>query len=209
MKIHLSILTVFVFNMGVFSQNTFTLDKNHSKLSFTAMHFGISHVEGRFKNFEASLKANKEDFTDAVIEMTAEAKSIDTDVEMRDKDLRSPNWLDVEKYPKIIFKSTSFKKVNDNNYKLAGNITIHGITKPIVFDVVYNGKALNPSTQKYSVGFTVTGKLIREDFNVGTELFAGVVGKEIELKSNVEFKMNEVMNTNDLKNDDKNLSHQK
>lgn len=209
MKIYLSILTVCVFNMGVFSQNTYTLDKNHSKLSFTAMHFGISHVEGRFKNFEASLKANKEDFTDAAIEMTAEAKSIDTDVEMRDKDLRSPNWLDVEKYPKIVFKSTSFKKVNDNNYKLEGNITIHGITKPIVFDVVYNGKALNPMTQKYSVGFTVTGKLIREDFNVGTELFAGVVGKEIELKSNVEFKMNEAMSTNDLKNDNKNLIHQK
>jgi polyisoprenoid-binding protein YceI len=197
MKTYLSILTVFVFNMAIFSQNTFTLDKNHSKLSFTAMHFGISHVEGRFKNFEASLKANKEDFTDAVIEMTAEAKTIDTDVEMRDKDLRSANWLDVETYPKIVFKSTSFKKVNDTNYKLEGNITIHGVTKPIVFDVVYNGKALNPISKKNSVGFTVTGTLNREDFKVGKDAFASVVSKEIELRSNVEFIMNGAVTTKD------------
>jgi polyisoprenoid-binding protein YceI len=121
--------------------------------------------------------------------MTADASSIDTDVEMRDKDLRSSNWLDVEKYPKIIFKSSSFKKIGDKMYKLEGNITIHGVTKPITFDVVYNGKAQNPMTKKNSVGFTVTGKLNRKDFSVGMGPSASVVGEEVNLKSNVEFIM--------------------
>jgi polyisoprenoid-binding protein YceI len=173
-----------------YSQNSYVLDKNHSKLSFIVMHFGISHVEGNFKSFDVTLEANSEDFTDAVIEMTADVKSINTEVEMRDKDLMNDNWFSVEKFPALSFKSTSFIKEADNNYKLAGNITIHGITKPIVFDVVLNGKALNPMTLKYSVGFTVTGKLNRNDFEIGTEPFAAVVGNEVDLKSNVEFVVN-------------------
>ena len=169
----------------------YTMDKNHSRLSFTATHFGISHVEGNFKVFDATLNAGKEDFSDAVIQMTANVRSIDTDVEMRDNDLRGDSWFDVEKYPLLTFKSTAFKKVTDHNYKLEGTITIHGITKPIVFDVVYNGKVLNPMSKKYAVGFTVTGKLDRKDFNLGTSAFDEVVGNEIELRSDVEFIMSE------------------
>jgi polyisoprenoid-binding protein YceI len=183
-------ITALLFTSVAFSQNVFVLDKNHSKLSFTVMHFGISHVDGNFKIFDVSLKADKEDFSDAIIEMTATVKSIDTDVEMRDNDLKKPDWFDAEKYPKLIFKSTAFKKISGKNYKLEGNITIRGITKPITFDVVYNGKALNPMTQKYSAGFTITGKLNREDFFVGTKPSAGVVGNEVELKSDVEFIIN-------------------
>ncbi len=171
----------------IVAQTIYKMDKNHSKLAFSATHFGISHVEGNFKIFEATLKSAKEDFSDAEVEMTAEVKSINTDVDMRDNDLRSANWFDVEKYPTMIFKSTSFKKVNGNNYSLTGNITIHGITKPITFNVVYNGKVLNPFSKKYAVGFTVTGKLNRKDFTVGTEAFAAVVGDEVEIRSNVEF----------------------
>ena len=171
----------------IFSQNNYTLDKNHSRLGFTATHFSISHVEGNFKTFDATLKSSKDDFTDAVISMAADTKSIDTDVDMRDKDLKSSSWLDVEKFPNIEFKSTAFKKISDKHYKLEGNITMHGVTKPMVFDVIYNGKALNPMSKKHMVGFTVTGKLNRKDFGVGTEAFESVVGKEIELLSNVEF----------------------
>jgi len=171
---------------SVFTQN-YTLDKNHSRLAFTATHFAISHIEGDFRNFDATLKTSKEDFTDAVIYMTADAKSINTNVEMRDKDLRSQNWFDTEKFPKIEFKSTTFKKIDNKNYKLEGDITIRGVTKSIVFDVTYNGKALNPMSKKSSVGFAINGKLNRKDFRVGTEAFDGVVGKEIELHSNVEF----------------------
>jgi|ERR1017187_297755 polyisoprenoid-binding protein YceI len=179
-------IAVFAITFIADAQNIYTLDKNHSKVGFSATHFEISHVEGRFKNITATLTAKKEDFTDAIIEMTADVKSIDTDIEMRDSDLKSENWFDANKYPTLTFKSTSFKKVSGKIYRLDGNITIHGITKAISLDVVYNGKALNPMTKKSSVGFTITGKLNRKDFLVGTG-GNSVVSDEIELMSNAEF----------------------
>lgn len=171
----------------VLTQPTYVMDKNHSRLGFSATHFGISHVEGNFKKFDVKLKSSKEDFSDAVIEMIAEAKSIDTDVEMRDNDLRSSNFFDVAKYPTIEFKSTSFKNVMGNKYLLLGNIKIHGITKPITFNVTYNGKIIHPMSQKNIIGFTVTGKLNRKDFNVGSGPTSLAIGDEIELISNLEF----------------------
>jgi len=187
-KIYL-ISSLLVSMLTCFSQ-TYTFDKNHGSLTFSATHFKISHVEGIFKNFNATLQSSKDDFSDAVIEMIADAKSINTNVDMRDNDLKSSNWFDVEKYPSIIFKSTSFKKTSGDNYKLEGNITMHGVTKPIVFDVVYNGKATNPMSKKSMVGFTVTGKLNRKDFGVGTEKFESVVGQDIDVKANAEFIIN-------------------
>ncbi len=169
------------------AQTNYTLDKNHTRVGFSATHFGISHVEGRFKNVTITLKAKKDDFTDAIIEMTADVKSIDTDIEMRDNDLKSDKWFDADKYPAIVFKSTSFKKINEKNYKLEGSITMHGVTKPISLDVVFNGKGINPMSKKSSIGFTITGKLNRQDFLVGTGGGNSVVSDEIELRSNVEF----------------------
>jgi polyisoprenoid-binding protein YceI len=169
------------------AQPSYILDKNHTRVGFSATHFEISHVEGRFKNVMGTFTAKKEDFSDAVIELTIDAKSLDTDVEMRDTDLKSENWFAVEKFPAIIFKSTSFKKVNTNKYVLNGNITIHGLTNAISLNVIYNGKAFNPMTKKSSVGFTITGKLSRKDFSVGMGTPITIVSNEIELTSNAEF----------------------
>jgi polyisoprenoid-binding protein YceI len=122
--------------------------------------------------------------------MTDEVKSINTEVEMRDNDLRSPQWFDAVKYAELSFKSTSFVKTVGKNYTLKGNKTIHGVTKPIEFDVVFNGKVLNPMSKKHSCGFTLTGKLNCTDFGVGGAAVATGVGDKIELKSNVEFVIN-------------------
>jgi len=172
--------------MAGFAQNTYTLDKNHARLTFTALHIGISHIDGIFKIFDATLVSSKDDFSDAKIEMTAQTNSLTTEVAPRDEDLRD-NFLETEKYPTLNFKSTSLTRTIGNNYKLKGFITIHGVTKPIVFDVVFNGKGQNPHTKKYSYGFTITGKLDRTDFNVGAEPILNGVGYEIDLKANVEF----------------------
>src|SRR5450432_2939522 len=85
------------------SQN-YTFDPNHTRVGFSIAHFGISHVEGRFKNVAVTFISKKEDFTDAQIEMKIEVKSIDTDIEKRDEDLRSDKWFYVEKYPTLTFK---------------------------------------------------------------------------------------------------------
>jgi polyisoprenoid-binding protein YceI len=175
-----------------FSQTTYELDKNHARLGFSVSHFGISHVEGHFKNFDVTMKSAKSDFTDAQIDMTADINSLDTDNDMRDKDLKGADWFDAEKYPKLTFKSKSFKKTGNNKYALAGDVTIHGITKPITLDVTYNGKSPNPMTKKMSAGFTVVGKLNRKDFLVGPTT-ASPVGDDIEIRSNVEFISSELI----------------
>jgi polyisoprenoid-binding protein YceI len=181
------LLTLSVLSLSLITKSqTYTLDKNHTRVGFSVNHFGISSVEGRFKDVSATMTSKKEDFSDAVIEMTANVNSIDTDNETRDKDLKSENWFDANKYPTLTFKSTSFKKTGDKAYLLNGNITIHGVTKPITLNVTYNGKAMNPMTKKNSVGFTVTGKLNRKDFQVGTGAASTVVGDEVELRSNAE-----------------------
>ena len=178
-----------VFAMSAVAQPTYTLDKNHARLSFSVLHFGISHIEGIFKTFDATFVSTKGDFSDAIIVMTAVVNSINTEVEMRDTDLRD-NWFETKKFPSLTFKSTSFKKVSGNIYKLKGNITMHGITKPVDFDVVFNGKALNPMSKKSSLGFTLSGKLNRIDFGIGVKSLSSDVSYKIELKSNVEFIIN-------------------
>lgn len=190
MRILKQLVLVFTVPLVTIGQTTYAFDKNHSRLAFTATHFAISEVDGHFKTFSASLRSAKDDFSDAVIHMTADAKSIDTNVGKRDKDLRGADWLNVAKFPEIEFKSTAFKNQGGKNYKLEGTITIRGVTKPIVFDVVYNGTALNPMSKKSSVGFTVKGKLNRKDFGIGTDALESAVGKEVELKANVEFIVN-------------------
>jgi polyisoprenoid-binding protein YceI len=169
---------------AVYAQGNYTFDKNHSRLTFSIMHLGVSHVEGTFKVFEVAFQSKKADFTDGQVELAADVNSLNTDVEMRDKDLKSEDWFNAEKYPKILFKSTAFKKIDNTNYKLEGNITMHGVTKPIVLDVVYNGKVQNPQSKKSVLGFTVSGKLNRKDFDIGS---GNAVGNEVDIRSNIEF----------------------
>ncbi len=189
MKTKLVLITSLFLSSIVFAQTKWTTDKHHSQLHFSVMHYGITHIAGVFHQFEVSIKSEKEDFSDAQIEMTAEVKSIDTDVEMRDNDLKSPNWFDAEKFPALVFKSTSFTKGEKNKYKLKGNITIHGVSKPIEFDVTLNGWAVT-MTKKQTAGFTVTGKLNRSDFGLGKDPIPTGVSNEVEVWANVEIGKN-------------------
>ncbi|EHQ24972.1 YceI family protein [Mucilaginibacter paludis] len=179
-------ITALLCSLSVVAQHKYLLDKYHARVGFSATHFGISHVEGNFKTIDATLTAKKADFTDAVITFTADVNSINTDVDYRDKDLKSAGYFNAEKYPTLSFKSTSFKKTGPKSYKLAGNITIHGVTKAIVFNVIYNGTAVT-AMKKPTAGFTITGKLNRLDFGVGTAAVSSGVSNEIELRANIEF----------------------
>ena len=189
MKTKLVLITSLFLSSIVFAQTIWTTDKNHSQLHFSAMHFGITHIAGIFHKFEVSMNCEKEDFSDAQIEMIADVKSIDTQVEMRDNDLRSPNWFDAEKFPELVFKSTSFTKVKNNKYRLKGTITIHGVSKPIEFDVIFNGRAVT-MTKKQTAGFTVRGKLNRSDFSLGKDPISTGVSNEVEVWADVEIGKN-------------------
>ena len=184
-KLNTLLLLLFVAS-STFAQ-TWSLDKAHAKLGFSVTHLLISEVEGSFKTFDAKITSSKEDLSDAVFELTAQANSINTDVENRDKHLRSPDFFDVEKFPTLTFKSTSFKKVEDKKYKLIGDLTIHGVTKQVEFDVTMNGPAVHPFNKKTIVGFKVTGTIKRSDFGVGGGTPSAVVSDEVHINTNGEF----------------------
>jgi polyisoprenoid-binding protein YceI len=184
-KISLSfVLTLFAF--AAFSQ-TWVSDPAHSRLGFTISHLTISEVAGNFKQFTVKVVATKPDHSDAQVELTAQIASINTDVEQRDTHLKSPDFFDAQKYPTLNFKSTSIKKVKGNNYKLIGNLTMHGITKPVVLDVVFKGSVTNPMSKQLISGFTVTGTLKRTDFDIGSKFPSAMVGNEVNISASVEF----------------------
>ncbi len=182
----ITLLAACLFVSGVSFAQTWAVDKSHAKVGFTATHMMLSDVDGNFKTFDAKITSAKPDFSDAVIELTADVNSISTDNERRDTHLKGPDFFDAAKYPALTFKSTSFKKVDGKKYKATGDLTMHGVTKPITLDVTMNGPVTNPMNKKEAVGFKVTGLVKRSDFAVGT-IPVAVVSDEIAITANAEF----------------------
>src|SRR5688572_1616519 len=143
-------------------------DDPHSQLGFTVKHLGIAEVSGTFNDFDVTIESSKPDFSDAVVELTAKTTSIDTRVEARDNHLKSADFFDVEKYPTLHFKSTSLKKAGKNKYKLTGDLTLHGVTKTVTMDLLYQGSTVNPMSKQLTAGFQVTGAIKRSDFKIGS-----------------------------------------
>lgn len=171
--------------VSTFAQ-TWNLDKAHAKLGFTITHLMISDVEGTFKTFDATLTSSKEDFSDAVITLTADVNSINTDNDKRDAHLKSGDFFDAAKFPSLTFKSKSFTQVSGKNYKLTGDLTMHGVTKTVTLDVVYNGTITHPMNKKLVAGFKISGTIKRSDFGVGGAM-TGVLSDEVTLVGNAEF----------------------
>lgn len=170
--------------------NTWVADKAHSKLGFSITHLMVSDVEGSFKNFESTITASKDDFTDAVITLTADVNSVNTEDEKRDGHLKSADFFDAEKFPKLTFKSTAVKKVSANKYKVTGQLSLHGVTKSVVLDATLRGLTTNPMSKKTIAGFKVTGTINRADFALGAKYPTAMLSNEIELNANTEFVKN-------------------
>jgi polyisoprenoid-binding protein YceI len=178
--------TLAILSLQGISQTTWVADKAHSKLGFTIVHLLITDVDGSFKKFDAKFTSSKPDFSDASIELTADVSSVNTDNDQRDTHLKSPDFFDAAKFTAITFKSTSFTKVDAKNYKLAGNLTIHGVTKAVVLDAVLNGIGTSPYTKKPIAGFKVTGTFKRSDFSIGSGFGSAVLSDDVTLIANVE-----------------------
>ncbi len=180
-------VAVLLTSVGAYAQ-TWTVDKAHAKVGFTVTHLMLSEVDGNFKTFDAKLTASKPDLSDAVIDLTADVNSINTENERRDGHLKSPDFFDAAKYPTLTFKSTSFRKVEGKKYKLMGDLTMHGVTKPVTLDAVLTGPVTmeNPRGKQEKAGLKISGTLKRSDFGIGSSSTA-VVGDEVELKAAGEF----------------------
>jgi polyisoprenoid-binding protein YceI len=187
MKKLFSLLFVAFLSASLFAQTKWNADPMHSKLTFSVTHMGISDVDGLFSKFAASATATKADFSDAVFELSVDVPSINTQVEMRDNHLRSADFFEVETYPSMTFKSTSIRKVSKDKYKLTGNLTLHGITKPVTMDLWYRGTNVDEKAKKSTSGFQLTGVIKRSDFNIGPKFPAPVLSDEVKIKADGEF----------------------
>ena len=168
---------------------TWAIDTMHSEISFKVKHLLITTVTGKFKNFSGKMVAEDEGFDNAQIEFSADVNSIDTGVDGRDEHLKSPEFFDATAFPEISFKSTSFTK-KGSDYKLVGDLTLHGVTKSITLDAEYLGTTKDPFYGITKAGFEVNGKILRKDFglqwDVLTETGGAVVSNDIKLHINIQ-----------------------
>jgi polyisoprenoid-binding protein YceI len=174
---------------AAFAQSGWTLDKAHSSVNFSVTHMVVSEVDGSFKDFSAEVKSDKPDFSDLSTTFTIQVASVFTDDDKRDGHLKSPDFFDAAKYPTITFKSTSITKVRDNLYSLEGDLTMHGVTKKVKWELKYNGTIKDPFGNTRA-GFKALATINRKDFGVSWNktLDAGgvAVSDEVVIKVNVE-----------------------
>jgi polyisoprenoid-binding protein YceI len=175
-----------VFSTAGFSQ-TWNWDKAHSQLQFGIQHLSISEIDGSFGGVTAKITSSKDDFSDAVVELSAEVASINTGNEQRNTHLKSPDFFDAAKFPTLTFKSTSFKKTGAKTYEVAGDLSLHGVTKPVVLTATLNGTTVNPQSKKTIAGFKVTGTIKRTDFGIATGFPSNMLSDDVALNANAEF----------------------
>ncbi|MDF2451312.1 MAG: YceI family protein [Bacteroidota bacterium] len=188
-----TLAAVAAFSLGLTAQTNWNVDASHSKLGFAVTHMMVSETEGKFKIYEGKVTSEKEgaDFTNAKIDFSIDAASINTDDEKRDGHLRSADFFDVEKYPKITFKSTSMKpgKVK-GTYTLTGDLTMHGVTKPVVLTAIGASKIVKDPYGMERYAFKVNGKLNRKDFgltwNAALEAGGVAVSDEVRIDITIE-----------------------
>lgn len=165
------------------------IDKAHSTIQFKVKHLVVSTMSGHFNTFDASMECGKDDFTDAKVSFEADVNSITTNNETRDNHLKSDDFFNAASFPKLTFVSTDIKKVEGENYKLTGNLTIRDKTHPVTLDVVFGGTTLN-FYGKTLAGFELTGKINRKDFGLKwsatTEAGNIVVSDEVRIVIGVE-----------------------
>ena len=182
------ILSLLILPISVIAQDTWVEDPAHSKLGFTVTHLGIADVPGYFGDYDVTINASEEDFSDAQVELTVHTASIDTRVKKRNNHLKSPDFFNVEKYPTMTFKSTGIKEIADNKYELTGDLTLLGITKPVTVTMLYRGNIQNDMTNgALKSGIQITGTIDRSEFDLGNGFPPPMISNEVRIKADGEF----------------------
>jgi polyisoprenoid-binding protein YceI len=164
------------------------IDPDHSVAVFSIRHFEIANVHGHFNKITGTIHFDPADVAHSSVEVTIDAASICTGIKKRDDHLRSPDFFDIEKYPKILFKNTEIKISDSNQCKVNGELTIREVTKPIILKVEYFGPIKSPFGAT-SLGFSAKTRINREDFGItwNMAMEGGVaVGRDVEITLDVE-----------------------
>jgi polyisoprenoid-binding protein YceI len=169
---------------------TWSIDPNHSTAQFTVRHMGVSNVTGTFNKVSGTGEFDDKDLTKSSVDAVIDVASVDTRVEMRDKDLRSDHFFDVEKYPTMAFKSKRIEKQGDD-YKLIGDFTMHGVTKEVTLNVDQASSILTDPKGNKRRGFSANTTINRKDwgliYNNALQSGEAVVGDKVKIQIDVEF----------------------
>jgi polyisoprenoid-binding protein YceI len=168
------------------AQDAWQFDPPHSSAQFSVRHLGVSTVRGAFTKVSGSVQYDAANLGKSSIQATIESASVDTRVDMRDNDLRSPRFLDVQKFPTITFQSKKIEAAGDGKLKVIGDLTIHGVTKEVVLDVDGPTPAIKDPMGKdrLRMGASAITKINRNDFGVSG--LPGIVGDDITITLDVE-----------------------
>src|SRR6476659_10612652 len=151
------IAVLFVLSVPLFAEShTWEIDPNHTASQFSVRHLGISTVRGLFEKTSGSVTYDPADVSKTTMDITIDATSVNTRVQMRDNDIKSPNFLDVAKYPTITFKSKRTEAAGSGKLKITGDLTIHGVTKEVVLDVEGPTEPINDPMGSIRIGATAT-----------------------------------------------------
>jgi polyisoprenoid-binding protein YceI len=160
--------------------STWVPDKAHSEVDFSILHMGLSHVRGHFGNLGGTIVLNESDITKSTVNVTIDVATVDTGVPPRDGDLKGPNFFDVAQFPTATFVSTSVAK-NGNGLTVSGNLTLHGVTKPVVLQVEGPTGPIQGMDKKPHSGFSAITTISRMEFGIAAKFPTAVVGDEIAL----------------------------
>jgi polyisoprenoid-binding protein YceI len=171
------------------TKSTWQIDPSHTLTEFSVRHMMITTVRGRFGEVSGTIELDEEDPTRSTAEVTIDARTIDTRADQRDAHLRSADFLDVENHPTITFRSRKIERKGEDRYAVTGELTIRGVTKPVVLDVTEGGRAKSPWGQTV-VGFRATTKIDRREFglkwNQALETGGLLVGRTIDIELDVQ-----------------------
>ena len=153
----------------------YEIDQAHTHLGFTAKHLAVSTVRGRFNKFEGEFESPDDDYTKARGEVKVEVASLESRSDQRDTHLRSADFFDAERYPYITFKINSIEPVDEENFRVNGELTVKNVTKPLVLEATIEGRLPDPFGGKERVGISARGQINRIDWGLNWDGLAGTV----------------------------------
>jgi polyisoprenoid-binding protein YceI len=175
--------------MTEMAKATWVVDPSHTTVEFSIKHMMIANVKGRFGGVEGTLVADTADLTTAAIDVAVDVASVDTRDAQRDAHLRSADFFDVEQFPKMTFKSYRIERSGENEYRLIGDLSIHGVTKSVAWNLTFEGQGKDPWGNE-KAGFTAETKISRKDFglvwNAALETGGVLVGDDVKISVAVE-----------------------
>jgi polyisoprenoid-binding protein YceI len=166
------------------------LDPNHSGVHFRIRHLGLSNVRGRFDRFDATLEVGP-DLIDTKVNATIDMASVDTNQPDRDAHLRSTDFFSTDQHPEMVFRSNAVRAAGEDEYQLDGDLTINGITKPVVLDVEFSGVEVFPADGSTHAGFSATAEINRDAFGVDFNMPLGMdkmaLGQKVKVELDLQF----------------------